>query len=359
MATRRPTTREIALACGYNQSTVSHALRGRDKIPAETRERIFKVAREMGWQPNPLAAAYMAHLRLSRPPAQQAGIAFLVSGQNSARITDLPSYMQRHYEGAVERAHALGFYLETIWINEPHLTARRLLNVLRTRNIMGVVIPGIIHPTSCLAEFDWSSFSSVALGYSLVDPDLHRVAVDTIHGFNLALQKILALGYRRIAVVISTSYDLRVNHGVLYPAYYLQKHLAPTHRLEIFVIERPTACEIPRIQAWLREYKPEIVLGEDIVWQAIRQMQWRVPQDVAFANSDTSLEYPEIAGFNQRHDLHGAVAIDMISSAIVQNERGIPPVPRLTLIKGAWSEGLSAPARADLPKITKVVNEKI
>jgi LacI family transcriptional regulator len=356
MSTRPPTTREIALACGYNQSTVSHALRGREKIPAATRERILEVARSLGWQPNPLASAYMAHLRLSRPPSQQAGIAFLVSGQSSGRITDLPLYMQRHYRGAHERSLELGYSLEPIWVNEPHLTARRLTQVLRARNIVGVVIPGILQPSESLAGLDWRHFSSVALGYSFANPDLHRMAVDTHHGFDFVLRKIVELGYRRIAVVISTAYDVRVNHGVLHPAYYLQRNLGDGCRLEIHVIERPTASEIPGIQAWLREYKPEIVLGEDIVWQAICRMRWRVPQDVAFANNDTSPEFPDMAGFNQRHEIHGSVAVDVVSSSIVQNERGIPLVPRLTLIKGGWFDGLSAPPRADIAKMEKSAN---
>ncbi|MFH1496575.1 MAG: helix-turn-helix domain-containing protein, partial [Verrucomicrobiota bacterium] len=91
-----PTTREIAAACGCSQPTVSYALNNHPKIPAETRARVLRVARSLGWRPNAFASAYMAHLRTRREPSFQAALAFLIANRESGRIEDQLMHMRRH-----------------------------------------------------------------------------------------------------------------------------------------------------------------------------------------------------------------------------------------------------------------------
>lgn len=338
----------IAQACGVNQSTVSHALRNNAKIPVATRERIRAVAEGMGWKPNPLAAAFMAHLRNSRLPAHQASIGFLLSSRKSGLISDQPMHLQRHHHGARQRAEELGYTLENIWLHQPHLTARRLKQVLSSRNISGVIVSGQTDADGVLADFDWSSFAAIALGYSLPKPPLHRVAVHTLRGFDSVLEKVQSLGYRRLAIVVSLAYDRLVNHGFLYPSYYAQKHTPRPTTIDIYTFPVVTPKELPRIQAWLQKKRPDVVLGEGFALKAIQEMGWRVPQDVAFANVDAAPEYPQIGGFNQRHELHGSIAMDILVEQLLHNERGIPSVPRSILVEGTWREGMSIPPKADI-----------
>ena len=63
-----PTLRQIAVRCRVNVSTVSRALRSQGSIPPATQIRVRQAATAMGWAPNPLAAAYMAHLRSKIEP---------------------------------------------------------------------------------------------------------------------------------------------------------------------------------------------------------------------------------------------------------------------------------------------------
>ncbi len=356
---RAPTTRQIADACGCNQSTVSLALRDNPRIPAGTRKHILAVAERLGWRPNPFASVYMAHLRTTRPPAHQAGIGFLIANRHSGRITDQLLHVQRHYRGAKRRAEELGYSLETAWLHEPHLTAERLTSVLRHRGVVALIVAGIVDPSQILDELDWTQFAVVGLGFSLAQPALHRVAVHTLHGFDQVLHKVLDFGYRRPATIVSLSYDERVNHGVLYPTYYAQKRWRTTTRatLRTYVFPKPEEKEIGGIQDWIQRHRPDVVLGEEIVWQAIRRMGWRVPQDVAFANVDAAPEFGQIGGFNQRHELHGTVAVDMVVGQLLQNERGIPAVPRSILIEGTWMDGLSIPPKADIPALSTSANK--
>ena len=49
------TLKEIAEECGVSVSTVSNVLNGRNKSSQETTDRVMKVVRERGYEPNPLA----------------------------------------------------------------------------------------------------------------------------------------------------------------------------------------------------------------------------------------------------------------------------------------------------------------
>lgn len=54
-ATNSPTILDVAAALGLHKSTVSLGLSGKGNVSAATRERIMAAARELGYEPNPLA----------------------------------------------------------------------------------------------------------------------------------------------------------------------------------------------------------------------------------------------------------------------------------------------------------------
>src|SRR5699024_5287580 len=54
---RRPTIMDIAKAAGVSKGAVSYALNGRPGVSEETRARILRIARDLGWAPNGPARA--------------------------------------------------------------------------------------------------------------------------------------------------------------------------------------------------------------------------------------------------------------------------------------------------------------
>ena len=73
----RPTLRSLAAAAGVSATTVSLALRQSRQISAATRARIQKLARDRGYESNPLVSAVFSHLRLRKPRGDHAVIAYL------------------------------------------------------------------------------------------------------------------------------------------------------------------------------------------------------------------------------------------------------------------------------------------
>ena len=57
MSISRVTLKDVAAACGYTANTVSRAMRGDERLPTATRERIQAEAERLGYIPNTLAGA--------------------------------------------------------------------------------------------------------------------------------------------------------------------------------------------------------------------------------------------------------------------------------------------------------------
>lgn len=65
---RRVTMSDVASVAGVHKSTVSLALRNQPKLNAATRERIRKIAAELGYQPDPMLDLFNLYRRTLAPP---------------------------------------------------------------------------------------------------------------------------------------------------------------------------------------------------------------------------------------------------------------------------------------------------
>lgn len=343
MRATTPTTRLIASHCGFNQSTVSRALQNDVRISPATRRLVLKAARKLGWQPNPLAAAYSAHVRSTKTARYQASITYLITNRDSPDIDSLPYYQQAGLRGAMERAHNLGYKIDPIWLHEPGMTGARLFSILRSRGTPGVIVPGIMHHSEALASFPWRHFAASALSYSLVSPALHRVSFHVTHGVTVALENVRRLGYRRIGVVLSRDYDNLQSHGLFQSLYYEKHQPWGKNALKIFIFENHSARKNRDIRSWLLKERPEVIIGEEPVWHVLQAMGWKVPGDVAYVSLDWSPTWPDIGGIDQRHETIGTWAVDLVATQLIQNERGIPAVPKLMLVHGCWRDAPSVP----------------
>ncbi len=340
---KTPTYNEIAKACGVSSSTVSRALNNHHSIPDSTRQRIRAKAEKLGWRPNPLAAAYMAHLRSTHPPSFKAVLGVIVDYPMPNGIADLPSHIHRIYRGVEKRAAESGYTTQVFSLQNPDLTSTLLDRTLFHRNIPGFVVTGFNSPGKTLDGLNWSRYAAVAMGFSMVDPPLHRVATNVMHGFDLVLSKLFRLGYRRLCVATSASYDERTNHGVSFPVCYARQHLQPGRSLEFLVYEESGRNAIPLIARWLERHRPQVAVGTWVI-DAIQELGWRIPEDIAVVTFDKSPEYPDHAGLDQRYEVSGMVAADVLITEITHNRRGIPTEPVEHLIQGRWLDGPSAPA---------------
>src|SRR4051812_45510213 len=102
----RVTLRDIARAAGVHFSTVSLALRDHPRIPAETRERLRQLARELGYVADPLLASLSSYRSARRRVPFRSSLAWITNYPTANGWKQVELFHQ-YFLGAAERARSL------------------------------------------------------------------------------------------------------------------------------------------------------------------------------------------------------------------------------------------------------------
>jgi len=338
---RRTTIRDIAQKAGCHYSTVSLALRNEVEIGEKTRGKIQRLAREMGYCPDPMLRALAAYRTMNKPAHYHATLAWLTNANEPLSHTS-----RKYLRGAQARAEQLGYKIEEFRVCGPDMRPERLPRILRARAISGLLVPPQPSPNRTQAEIrmDWSSLSAVAFGYSLAWPSLHLVVNNQHRSAKLAVQKLAEMGHRRIGLVVDDVANERTdgNWSGGYMAEVIRRQLAP----QIFFrrsgdsMTLLSAEEAPRLKAWLKKNKPEALIIDYsppfIDWLR-RTCGLRVPEDISVVS--LNVDHPSYSGIDQNEHEGGVAAVDFLVQLLHTNERGIPAIPRRLLIEGTWCDG--------------------
>ena len=333
------TMSELAKVAGVSKMTVSLALRGHSKISVATRDRIRALAEEMGYRPNPLVQTLMANLRSTRPTSYHSTIAWITAFPTRDGWSE--HWIHKHYhQGAVARAAALGYKIETFWALAPRMTGAALTRMLRARGIRGLIIPPVGTPGARL-DIAWEHFSCATIGYSFKEPRLHRAAANLREGMSQALAECERRGFKRIGFAIPASTDARVNHSWLAGYLAWQQFIPKKDRLPVLLAPGPIEEPLPR---WLGANRPDVIISpnfEFLSW--LPALGKHIPKDISLV----TLSYPDdkntstahISGINQNNFSIGEAAVDLVVSQLQHNDTGLPAHPRVMLIDGFWNEG--------------------
>jgi len=135
------------------------------------------------------------------------------------------------YRGACARARELGFDVEHFTLRERILSQGHLGRMLSACNIQGIILATHGRDAGLAPELDWNNYATVKIGCYPHQPDVHMVTINPCDIIRLAMQKVIAAGYRRIGFVMHRGWDRRVGH--LWMAGYLceQQTLPPEYHI--------------------------------------------------------------------------------------------------------------------------------
>ena len=341
----RVTLREIAQQSGVTRMAVSLALRNKRGVSDATRKHVLKVAKQLGYQPDPEVAKLMSRIRVNAPGEARACLALLVTG-NSAQDWKKWTTERKYVEGAQQRAKEYGYRVEEFWLNEPNITPARLSSIIWNRGIEGVIIAPlqgkISAGTNRRVELDFNLFSVVEISETVEWPDVNRSIHDQYTGMLKCLEELSSLNYRTIGLVLQQELDLRVNGK--WTAAFLRhrnqtgaKHMPPPLIL-------PTASQAD-FNRWYDRYHPDAIVSVDrFGLRFIETRGRRIPDDVGYATLDLDGEaasHPGLSGIDQNSHMVGAAAVDLLVTAIQRGQRGIPSQPMRIEIEGTWKTGKS------------------
>ena len=302
------------------------------------RERVQKIAREMGYRPDATVASLMAQLR-----SQKTTLGFLNASENPAILDEIATF-QEWSRGASSRATELGYGMDFFWLHEAGLTPSRLRQILIARGIRGLIVAALQNDGVLPAAYRelWSDFSCIIIGMRPKKPALHFTANDQFSTAAHAVEELRGLGYKRIGLVINSKIDAWLEHR--FSAGFFADHIGTTEdRLPVFDFEKD---EPVAFQNWFRINRPDaIVTLHSEIRSWLERSDRKTSGDPGLVHLDREMEMTDWAGMNQNSYCIGVAATEMIVGQLHRNEQGVPDFPKAILIQSNWIPGASARSR--------------
>ncbi|WP_043583829.1 LacI family DNA-binding transcriptional regulator [Geminisphaera colitermitum] len=340
----RLTQIELARQLGLSQATVSRALKGSLLLPKDTIRRVREAAEASGYRPDPGLASLVAYRKSRNPPGKGQCLAWLMSKYQA----DLPphrTYPEHILDGARQRAHQLGYRLETFFTDAPDMTPQRLSRMLAYRRVEGIILAPHVSPGTELPLI-LDDFSTVAIGHTVHIQRIDRVAHNHFESMLIVCSKLRERGLRRIGLGLPPHSDMR-SHGLWKAAFLLDQTTTPKGRhIPVLGTEETDAVSL---RAWFTRWRPDALIlhlaNSGARLEQLKALGVRWPEDVSVALLSLPDGYEHFSGINERTEELGAFSVEALVSRIQNNQRGVPELPRMHMIEGSWQEGTTCRKR--------------
>jgi LacI family transcriptional regulator len=332
---QRVTLRDIADAAKVHYSTVSLALRNSPRLSPDVRKRVKDIAEKMGYVPDPMLSALNAYRKTTGSVHYQATLAWINNWINPKELRSIDTFND-YFLGASQRARQMGYEIEEFALHDPGMNPDRLMSILRSRNIQGLLLPPQPLPRTGI-DFDFSRFATVAFGYSFYPQILHAVTNHQMHSMMLSLENLYRVGYRRIGVFLDGFIDEKADHNysMAYWLFNRKQHLRSV--VPPLIQSKRSDAELSR---WINKYHPDVIVTHFLdLPKKLREMGIQVPQDIGFAHLSVSRDNKTVSGIYENGTVIGMTAVDLLIGMLQRGELGVPEIPIRILVESVWNPG--------------------
>jgi LacI family transcriptional regulator len=320
--------RVVARAAGVSTTTVSHSLNDVGRISPATRERVRRIAAELGYVPNHLACCLRGQLTQT--------IGFL-----GDEIVTTP-YAGGIIAGAQEAAKTYGSLLLIVNTNrEPELEAREAL-LLKQRKVDGVLYAAMFH-RSVTVPATLAGVPVVLVDAVSDDPSISSVVPDEVSGGRAAVTELLSAGHRRVGF-LNGEHEIPATRGRLrgFIEGLADFEVTPIESLVLQVPPTPDGGYEGGLSLLRRRERPtgifcftdRIAMG---CYQAAAEVGLRIPEDLSIVGFDdlqiiSEALRPGLTTIALPHFEMGAWAIDRLYAELDARSRGeVLPAEHLVL----------------------------
>ena len=182
----RVTIQDVARACALAPSTVSNALAGKTYVRTETRERVVRIAAEMGYSASPLARG----LRMNRSWS----IGLVISDISNPSFAEVARGIE---EVVIER----GWHIIVANTDYDRDKEAKYLKAMRDHKVDGLALASFASDSDDVVDLHQAEENFVLLfrRHRRIQADL--VGIDNRGGMIVAMDHLSGLGHRRIAVI--------------------------------------------------------------------------------------------------------------------------------------------------------------
>lgn len=329
---------EIARAAGVGKATVSLALRNDPRLRPETRKQIQAIAKKMGYQSNAVVSNLMAQLRASKDPKYQTTIGLVNASQDRGFLHANPTFSAVH-SGLAYRAAELGYGVNEFWLREPGIDPARLHQILRARNIQGVIVAAMIENIVLAQEFDsvWQDLACVTVGIRPDHPAFHFACNDQFSTAHRTAKQLALIGYTKPGLVIDPHIEQVIDHRFSAGFYAGDNFSAPQQRVPAFDFDPDRKKQFA---TWLQKHKPDVLVTTHAnLRDWVAELGLKCPKQIGLAHLDINHGMEGWSGMNQKNELVGSSAIDLLVGQLHRNEIGTPDFPKCVMVESQWVAG--------------------
>lgn len=270
---RKATLVDVAKEAGVGPMTVSRTINGHPYVSEETAKRVRAAIRKLGYRPN-LAAR-------------------MLTGQRSKSIglivPDIADPFFATVSRAVQMAAREAGYTVWLAVSDGDVAMEKIeIEEMTNHPVDGIVLAPVNSRARHLASAATGTIPIVTFDRPIESAATDSVEVENDAGSHLAVEHLLGHAFRRI-VCIATDYHLRsIRQRVSAYEDVLRRRKLRSHK----VIIAPHEEVLPALQALFKErQRPEALFVTNNVCavrviQALKELEIRVPQDVAVVGFD-------------------------------------------------------------------------
>lgn len=177
------TLKDVAKVAGVSYATVSRALSGSTEIGEETRRRILKLCKEMGYTPNSVARS-MVKRRTDI-------LGLIVTSMNNPFMSELTAHLEIY-------ARKRGYNLMICNSSYDHDLEKEVFSLLVSRQVDGIIIIPVGHESYDSLSALTKQVPTVFISENMQNYPENYVSVDNYRGMQIATEYLYSLGHRRI-----------------------------------------------------------------------------------------------------------------------------------------------------------------
>jgi len=328
----------LADRLGISKMTVSRALNNDKRISPSTREKVLRLAQEMGYHKSPLVSALMTQIRSG---VNQEKTLVLAHVHNWTSARPLTRNLAIFRKAVRDRAMELGLSINLISLEKEEYRLARVLQIIESRGIRGVIIEHLLERPIVLEE-SLDNFSLVSIGQSVVSPILHSVDGDPHLEILELMDDLRRRGYQRPALV-NTEYSEQMNTFRRRAGFLIAQSQLPTadHIPPLYgCLKRSDLIEA--LPEFIRQHKPDVILSQhSSVYDFLLESGFRIPEDIGFAHLGWHPGDDRFAGIDTNWQARGITAVNLIVDLLNRNEFGIPKLPIRSIVPTSIINGQS------------------
>lgn len=323
-----PTLEQVARLAGVSRSTVSRVINNQPNVRPETRERVWQIIRESGYQPHAVARSLVTNR------TQIIGMVIPESVRTLFTDPFFPLFLRGATEACNTHRYELMLSLFTARSGEQEMYER----VVRNGYLDGVIVASASTNDRLIPNLLRDGIPMVSVG-RYADERVHYVDVDNIGGARMAVEHLIRLGHRRIGTITGR---LDMTHGQDRLAGYkeaLQAHGIPIEEKLIAEGDYTESGGMAAMRQLLEASPTAAFIASDIMaigaLRVLHEIGLEVPQDLALVSFDgipiSGAVQPPLTTVRQPIEQLGALAVDLLVGLLESHPAEASPTQRMIL----------------------------